>query len=296
MKDKSNDISLLKMYEDDMKQFDTSVLDEKQEKDLLTRYYNNQDKEAYEELILHNMKLVKYFARRYLFQGVEIVDLIQEGNIGLMEAVKRFNPSLNYAFTTYAGSFIKGYILNYIFHKTRVLRIPNKLFLDIVKYFNLKDEYELVQTDLSIDEYIKNKLGVTDDYYKDIVTFSEDVLSLDYMTEYSDDLDGITFAERYKTKEISYEDTFIEKEQQIEDLKKLRESLDNLSYREREILLMRYGISPYDRTYTCREIGDMYGVSRQEISRIEILTKRKLLLFYRNNSLNEKEATFKYVK
>lgn len=269
MKDKSNDISLLKMYEDDMKQFDTSLLSKENEKELVYRYYNNHDKKAYEELILHNMRLVIKIAKRYKAFNCDITDLIQEGNIGLMEAVKRFNPSLNYAFTTYAGSFIKGYILNYIFHKTRVLRIPNKLFIDIVKYFNLKDEYELVQTDLSIDEYIKSKLGVTDDYYKDIVTFSEDVLSLDYMAEYKDDLDGIPFVLRYKVKDITYEEAFIEKEQKIEDLKKLRESLDKLPYREREILLMRYGIKPYKNAYTLEEVGKVFKISRQRVKQIE---------------------------
>ena len=261
--------SLYAMYEDDMKQFDTSLLSKENEKELVYRYYNNHDKKAYEELILHNMRLVIKTAKRYKAFNCDITDLIQEGNIGLMEAVKRFNPSLNYAFTTYAGSFIKGYILNYIFHKTRVLRIPNKLFIDIVKYFNLKDEYELVQTDLSIDEYIKSKLGVTDDYYKDIVTFSEDVLSLDYMAEYKDDLDGIPFVLRYKVKDITYEEAFIEKEQKIEDLKKLRESLDKLPYREREILLMRYGIKPYKNAYTLEEVGKVFKISRQRVKQIE---------------------------
>ena len=261
--------SLYAMYEDDMKQFDTSLLSKEKEKELVYRYYNNHDKKAYEELILHNMRLVIKIAKRYKAFNCDITDLIQEGNIGLMEAVKRFNPSLNYAFTTYAGSFIKGYILNYIFHKTRVLKIPNKLFIDIVKYFNLKDEYELVQTDLSIDEYIKSKLGVTDDYYKDIVTFSEDVLSLDYMAEYKDDLDGIPFVLRYKVKDITYEEAFIEKEQKIEDLKKLRESLDKLPYREREILLMRYGIKPYKNAYTLEEVGKVFKISRQRVKQIE---------------------------
>ena len=261
--------SLYAMYEDDMKQFDTSLLSKENEKELVYRYYNNHDKKAYEELILHNMRLVIKIAKRYKAFNCDITDLIQEGNIGLMEAVKRFNPSLNYAFTTYAGSFIKGYILNYIFHKTRVLRIPNKLFIDIVKYFNLKDEYELVQTDLSIDEYIKSKLGVTDDYYKDIETFSEDVLSLDYMAEYKDDLDGIPFVLRYKVKDITYEEAFIEKEQKIEDLKKLRESLDKLPYREREILLMRYGIKPYKNAYTLEEVGKVFKISRQRVKQIE---------------------------
>ena len=261
--------SLYAMYEDDMKQFDTSLLSKENEKELVYRYYNNHDKKAYEELILHNMRLVIKIAKRYKAFNCDITDLIQEGNIGLMEAVKRFNPSLNYAFTTYAGSFIKGYILNYIFHKTRVLKIPNKLFIDIVKYFKLKDEYELVQTDLSIDEYIKSKLGVTDDYYKDIVTFSEDVLSLDYMAEYKDDLDGIPFVLRYKVKDITYEEAFIEKEQKIEDLKKLRESLDKLPYREREILLMRYGIKPYKNAYTLEEVGKVFKISRQRVKQIE---------------------------
>ena len=261
--------SLYAMYEDDMKQFDTSLLSKEKEKELVYRYYNNHDKKAYEELILHNMRLVIKIAKRYKAFNCDVTDLIQEGNIGLMEAVKRFNPSLNYAFTTYAGSFIKGYILNYIFHKTRVLRIPNKLFIDIVKYFNLKDEYELIQTDLSIDEYIKSKLGVTDDYYKDIVTFSEDVLSLDYMAEYKDDLDGIPFVLRYKVKDITYEEAFIEKEQKIEDLKKLRESLDKLPYREREILLMRYGIKPYKNAYTLEEVGKVFKISRQRVKQIE---------------------------
>ena len=261
--------SLYAMYEDDMKQFDTSLLSKEKEKELVYRYYNNHDKKAYEELILHNMRLVIKIAKRYKAFNCDVTDLIQEGNIGLMEAVKRFNPSLNYAFTTYAGSFIKGYILNYIFHKTRVLKIPNKLFIDIVKYFNLKDEYELVQTDLSIDEYIKSKLGVTDDYYKDIVTFSEDVLSLDYMAEYKDDLDGIPFVLRYKVKDITYEEAFIEKEQKIEDLKKLRESLDKLPYREREILLMRYGIKPYKNAYTLEEVGKVFKISRQRVKQIE---------------------------
>ena len=261
--------SLYSMYEKDINEVDTTLLSKQNEKELVYRYYNNHDKKAYEELILHNMRLVIKIAKRYKAFNCDITDLIQEGNIGLMEAVKRFNPSLNYAFSTYAGSFIKGYILNYIFHKTRVLKIPNKLFIDIVKYFNLKDEYELIQTDLSIDEYIKSKLGVTDDYYKDIVTFSEDVLSLDYMAEYKDDLDGIPFVSRYKVKDITYEEAFIEKEQKIEDLKKLRESLDKLPYREREILLMRYGIKPYKNAYTLEEVGKVFKISRQRVKQIE---------------------------
>ena len=89
------------------------------------------------------------------------------------------------------------------------------------------------------------------------------------MAEYKDDLDGIPFVLRYKVKDITYEEAFIEKEQKIEDLKKLRESLDKLPYREREILLMRYGIKPYKNAYTLEEVGKVFKISRQRVKQIE---------------------------
>ena len=287
MKDKSNDISLLKMYEDDMKQFDTSVLDEKQEKDLLTRYYNNQDKEAYEELILHNMKLVKYFARRYLSQGVEIVDLIQEGNIGLMEAIKHFDISKEVRFSTYATWWIRHFITRYIENRSKMIRIPVNLYIKLEEYKYYEELYMKTNCTVPFNEYIMSKLTISSNIYDSLTLNANEPLSLNVSV---DDEDG-----RKTTVLDMVADSCDIENNYIQGL--LLEDIDEvLNEKEKNILFMRYGITPYVRTYTCCEIGKLYGVSRQEISRIEIRAKRKLLLFYRNNGLSKKEATFKYVK
>ena len=165
--------------------------------------------------------------------------------------------------------------------------IPVNLYIKLEEYKYYEELYMKTNCTVPFKEYIMSKLNISSNIYDSLTLNANEPLSLNVSV---DDEDG-----RKTTVLDMVADSCDIENNYIQGL--LLEDIDEvLNEKEKNILFMRYGITPYVRTYTCCEIGKLYGVSRQEISRIEIRAKRKLLLFYRNNGLSKKEATFKYVK
>jgi RNA polymerase sigma-32 factor len=255
------------------------LLTREQEKALALRIYENDDSEAAYEMVTSNLRLVVKIALE--FQRVwmqNLLDLIQEGNIGLIQAARKFDPYKNVKFSYYASFWIKAYILKFIMDNWRLVKIgttqgQRKLF------FKLKKEKQSL-IDQGFDpkpKLLSEKLGVT---VKEIVDMDQRLdswdISLDAPLKEDSDTERIDFI---STETESAEDQLPRKQiehllhQKIESFKKM------LSPRELEIFDVRvFSDSPA----TLQEIGDRYGISRERIRQVEKNIVKKMREFFKN--------------
>ena len=238
----------------------------------LAREMKNGDKKAKDELIERNLKLVVSIAKKYIGRGVPFLDLIQDGNLGLMKAVDMFEPDKGYKLSTYATWWIRQFITRGIFNNGRTIRVPVHFHERLVKYRKVTDELEgRLGREPTIEEIAK-ELGTSLDFIKEIYNVRNDSISIN------------TFIGEDEDSELEYyiadEKVSIEKDYEIKELKQKVEELiesTNLSERERSVIKLRFGIDqPGDTAHTLEEIGKKFDVSREMIRQIEKRALKKL--------------------
>lgn len=227
----------------------------------LARAKTRGDETARERLVNANLRLVIKIARNYTMLEPSLVDLIQEGNIGLMRAAEKFDHRMGCRFSTYASYWIKHYISRFIAKKSRTIRLPIRKGDLFKKVKRVRDELlrEFGKEPTRLD--IANVLGVEEKAVAEIMEFFQPTMSLEGPLN-NDDFSLMQVLGDEKT--LSPETMLYR--QDLHD--ELEEALESLMENERKILRMRFGFDD-DRVITLKEIGSEFGISAETVRQIE---------------------------
>ena len=235
----------------------------------LAERMSNGDEEARKNLIDANLRLVVSIAKRYVGKGMSFLDLIQEGNIGLIKAVEKFDYKRGYKFSTYATWWIRQAITRAIADQARTIRVPVHMVETIhrVSRVNRKLLQELGREPTTTE--IAKEMGMTVDKIEEILKIAQDPVSLETPIGEEDDSHLGDF--------IADEDSPAPAD--VAENAMMREAIDKalskLNDREAQILRMRFGLGG-GPTYTLEQVGKILGITRERVRQIESKAIRKL--------------------
>lgn len=263
MKEKKT-IDPLKTYFNQIK--DTPLLSFEEELDLSKRIENGDD-EARKQLIEANLKLVVKIAKTFKTSDVALLDLIQEGNLGLMKAAEKFDFRKRVRFSTYASWWIKQSIVRALSNKRRAIRLPHRKeekIRKINKTINILSQKYMRTPEIS---EVASELGMTEKEIYNLLSVSSHIVSLDSETN---DVSG-TLQEVLEDYSYDPDSEFMRKSLREATLK----HLENLKEKEREIIKYRFSFYGGKR-YTLKTIGARMGISPETVRQIEMKALSKL--------------------
>ena len=244
------------------------LLSNEEEKELAIAVENG-DLEAKQRLAEANLRLVVSIAKRYVGRGMQFLDLIQEGNMGLMKAVDKFDYSKGFKFSTYATWWIRQAITRAIADQARTIRIPVHMVETINKL--VREQRNLLQ-ELGQDptpEQIAERMDMTPDKVREILKIAQEPVSLETPIGEEDDSHLGDFIEDEVIENPVDDTTRVVLREQLDEV------LDTLTDREENVLRLRFGLDD-GKMRTLEDVGKVFNVTRERIRQIEAKALRKL--------------------
>ena len=256
----------VRMYLKEIGQIKLLSMDE--ELELADRIANG-DEMAKNTLAEANLRLVVSIAKRYVGRGMLFLDLIQEGNIGLMKAVDKFDVTKGYKFSTYATWWIRQAITRAIADQARTIRVPVHMVETINKLARIQRQLTLELNREPTEDELAKKMNISVDKIRDIYKISQEPVSLETPIGEEDDshLGDFIKDERNVSPEEFATNEMLKDE--------IADVLSTLTEREEKVIRLRFGLED-GKSRTLEEVGQMFGVTRERIRQIEAKALRKL--------------------
>ena len=258
------------------------LLSSEEELEVAKKIKENNSEQAKKVLVNANLRLVVSIAKKYIGRGLSFLDLIQEGNMGLMRAAEKFDYSKGYKFSTYATWWIQQAITRAIADKSRLIRLPVHMIETLSKIKKISMDLTIENGTAPTKDEIAYKLGMPVAKLTQLIESAQGTVSMESPANQKDD--NTKLSDFIVGETTLSPDTKVTQDNLFLDIKKM---LNHLSEKERNVLIMRYGLDDNGEKKTLEEIGSYYGVSRERIRQIENRAMSKLKKLCRNNNVNK---------
>ncbi len=272
----ASETGALSMYLRDIEKI--PLLDRDEEFELAMKAKSG-DAKARERLVNGNLRFVVSIAKQFQNRGLPLIDLISEGNIGLLTAIDKFEPEKGYHFISYAVWWIRQSILKAIGEKSRMIRLPMNKSADLIQILHAKTELQKSGNDDASIEEIAAQCGMEPEDVLEILQMSREVSSLDAPVNKEEDTSFGDFIESDKPRpeEVVMDNSMKESVKRI---------LDTLPEKERGIITLRFGLGNQD-AMSLKEVGEIYNLTKERIRQIE---KKVLNNLLQNEEVKELKA------
>ena len=247
----------------------TRVLSREEEIELFRRYREENDKEAFETIIVNNQGLVKSVAKDYLYSGMEFEELVSEGQIGLIAAIRKFDYKRGFKFSTYVIAWIRQSIGRFIKNNNRTIRLPVHVSEKVTKIIRFKQEFENDCGREPSNEEIAEGVGMSEADVERYLTASTPITSLQSVAGEDSELGDFIEDQNLSVEEVS--------ELNERDRKIYAGINQLLNERERFIIIKRFGLFGSE-IYTLDQVGEMLGITRERVRQIENIALKKMKL------------------